>query len=209
MAVVLLDDGPGPFGPEALAGFPFPITVAVDPTWEGAAAAMRGYRAQGLEVAVLGALPESAQPSDAEVAMQAWARAVPEAVAVLEAEPGMLQGSRALSEQIGEILADTGHGLVLHSKGLNTGAALAARAGVPATTIFRQIDAEGEDSAAIRRSLDQAAFRARSEGASVMLGRLRAETISALLLWGLQDRERSVTLVPVSAVLMRGEGAED
>ncbi|WP_371060213.1 divergent polysaccharide deacetylase family protein [Rhodosalinus sp. 5P4] len=208
MAIVLLDDGPGPFGPEALAGFPFPLTVAVDPDWEGAEAAMRGYRAQGIEVAVLGALPDSAGPRDAEVAMQAWARAVPEAVAILEAEAGTLQGSRALSEQIGAILADTGHGLVLHSQGLDTGAALAARAGVPTVTIFREIDAEGEDSNAIRRNLDQAAFRARTEGASVMLGRLRAETISALLLWGLQDRERNVTLVPVSKVLMRGQDAE-
>jgi hypothetical protein len=39
-----------------------------------------------------------------------------------------------------------------------------------------------------------------------MLGRLRAETISALLLWGLQDRAAQVALVPVSAVLRRGAG---
>ncbi len=55
----------------------------------------------------------------------------------------------------------------------------------------------------IRRFLDQAAFKAGQEGAVIMLGRLRPDTISALLLWGLQDRANSVALVPVSAVLTR------
>jgi uncharacterized protein len=32
---------------------------------------------------------------------------------------------------------------------------------------------------------------------------LRPDTISALLLWGLQDRASKVTLAPVSAVLLR------
>ncbi|MFC6759564.1 divergent polysaccharide deacetylase family protein [Sulfitobacter porphyrae] len=54
----------------------------------------------------------------------------------------------------------------------------------------------------IRRFLDQAAFKAGQEGAVIMLG-LRPDTISALLLWGLQDRANSVALVPVSAVLTR------
>lgn len=55
----------------------------------------------------------------------------------------------------------------------------------------------------MRRFLDQAAFKARQEEGVVMLGRLRADTVSALLLWGLQDRANSVALVPVSALLKR------
>ena len=38
-----------------------------------------------------------------------------------------------------------------------------------------------------------------------MVGRLRPETISALLLWGLQDRAQRVALAPVSAVLQAAE----
>ena len=53
----------------------------------------------------------------------------------------------------------------------------------------------------MRRFLDQAAFKARQEGAVVMMGRLRADTVSALLLWGLQDRATSVAMVPISVVL--------
>jgi polysaccharide deacetylase 2 family uncharacterized protein YibQ len=55
----------------------------------------------------------------------------------------------------------------------------------------------------IRRFLDQAAFRAGQDGGVIMLGRLRADTISALLLWGLQDRAGKVALAPISAVLSR------
>ena len=53
----------------------------------------------------------------------------------------------------------------------------------------------------IRRFLDQAVFRAGRDGGVIMVGRLRPDTISALLLWGLQDRAGRVALAPVSAVL--------
>jgi len=76
---------------------------------------------------------------------------------------------------------------------------------VPAATLFRDFDAGGQDAAAVRRFLDNAAMRATQQQEGViMVGRLRADTISALLLWGLQDRAASVALVPVSAVLRQG-----
>jgi hypothetical protein len=39
-----------------------------------------------------------------------------------------------------------------------------------------------------------------------MLGRMRPETISALLVWGLQDRANQVALAPISAVLLAANG---
>lgn len=36
-----------------------------------------------------------------------------------------------------------------------------------------------------------------------MLGRVRPETISALLLWGLEDRGNRVAMAPISAVMMK------
>ncbi len=72
---------------------------------------------------------------------------------------------------------------------------------MPSATLFRDLDGDGQDQGLIRLTLDQAAFRARQEGAVVMLGRLRADTISALLLWGLQDRGNTIELVPISSVL--------
>ncbi len=201
MAIVLIDNPDGPLGPDALDDFPFPLTFAIDPSSPGASARMRGYRAQGFEVVVMGAVPEGAQASDVEVALAASLSSVPESVAVLEPPQGGLQSSRQVSDQVTQVLRDSGHGLVLMPNGLNTAQALATREGVPAATVFRDFDGEGQDARTIRRFLDGAAFRARQNGNVIMLGRLRADTLSALLLWGLQDRASQVALVPVSMVL--------
>ncbi|MEQ3710402.1 divergent polysaccharide deacetylase family protein, partial [Tateyamaria sp.] len=112
-----------------------------------------------------------------------------------------LQNSRDASEQIAQAVLDTGHGLVLQSKGLNTTHKLAVRDGVPAGLIFRDFDSADQTPSTIRRFLDQAAFRAAQEGGVIMVGRVRPDTISALLLWGLQDRAERVALAPISAVL--------
>jgi polysaccharide deacetylase 2 family uncharacterized protein YibQ len=86
--------------------------------------------------------------------------------------------------------------------GLNTAQKLIAREGVPSVTLFRDIDGQGQNAGAVRRFLDQGAMRAGQQDEGViMLGRVRPDTISALLLWGLQDRAASVALAPVSAVL--------
>ena len=67
--------------------------------------------------------------------------------------------------------------------------------------MFRDFDSADQTPTVIRRFLDQAAFRADQEGGVIMLGRVRPDTISALLLWGLQDRAERVALAPVSALL--------
>lgn len=206
MAIVLIDDGSSPVSYEALADFPYPISYAVDADWPGAAEAARKYRAAGLEVLALADLPEGASARDTEVAMQVFLDAVPQAVAVMEGTDTGLQSSREATEQLIPILQDSGHGLVLFSEGLDTAQKLIAREGVPVVSVFRDFDGEGQNATAIRRFLDQAAFKAgQSDAGVVMVGRLRAETVSALLLWGLQDRAASVALAPVSAVLRNAQ----
>ncbi|QYX58571.1 divergent polysaccharide deacetylase family protein [Roseovarius sp. SCSIO 43702] len=202
MAVVLIDDGTSPIGLDALSAFPYPLSFAVDPTSDGAVEAMRRYREAGFEVLVMVDLPETASAADTETAMQAILTELPEAVAVMEGTRAGLQSSREAAEQLAPILLESGHGLVLFSKGLDTAGKLIAREGVPVATVFRDFDAKGQDATVIRRFLDQAAFKAgRDDDGVIMLGRLRAETVSALLIWGLQDRANQVALAPVSAVL--------
>jgi polysaccharide deacetylase 2 family uncharacterized protein YibQ len=202
MSIVLIDDGESPISFEALADFPYPVSYAVDASWEGAAEAAARYRSEGLEVLLMANLPEAATPTDTEIAMQAYLGAVPEAVAVMEGVGSGLQQGREVAQQLAPILLESGHGLVLFSEGLETARNLIAREGVPVATIFRDIDGADQNATVIRRFLDQAAFKAgQSEEGVIMLGRLRAETVSALLLWGLQDRAASVALAPVSAVL--------
>lgn len=168
---------------------------------------MARYRAAGLEVLAMVNLPEGASATDAEVAMQTYLAALPETVAVMEGVGSGLQSSREATEQLIPILQESGHGLVLFSEGLDTAQKLISREGVPALSVFRDIDGNGQNASVIRRFLDQAAFRAGQEDSGVVIvGRLRAETVSALLLWGLQDRANSVAIAPVSALLKQQVG---
>ncbi|MDG1170607.1 MAG: divergent polysaccharide deacetylase family protein [Sulfitobacter sp.] len=207
MSIVLIDNGSSPTsgaaGLAALRSFPYPISFAVDSSMPDAAERMTLFREKGFEVLAMIDLPEGAEPSDAETTLGAILPQLSDVVGVLEGAGGGLQGSREVGDQVTAILAQTGHGLVTQDKGLNTMPKLARKEGVPATPIFRDFDSKGQNAVVIRRFLDQAAFKAGQEGAVIMLGRLRPDTISALLLWGLQDRAGQVALAPVSAVLKR------
>jgi polysaccharide deacetylase 2 family uncharacterized protein YibQ len=200
MSIVLIDDAES-VGAEALAEFPYPLSFAIDPEDPRAAEKMVAYRAAGFEVLILADLPREARPQDAETAFEVWRERLPEAVALLEGVRTGVQGNRPLADQVSDVAQAGGYGLVLQNSGLNTVQKLALREGVPAGVVFRDFDGAGQNPRAMRRFLDQAAFRAGQEGAVIMLGRLQPDTISALLLWGLQDRASRVALAPVSASL--------
>ncbi len=207
MSIVLIDTGVNleadEIGLPALRNFPYPLSFAVDFSLPDAAQRMARYRKEGFEVLALVDLPQGAQATDAEVTMSVALDRMSQVVAVLEGTGAGFQGSREASDQVTAILAQSGHGLVTQSQGLNTMPKLAVKAGVPAAPVFRDFDGKGQDARVIRRFLDQAAFKAGQEGGVIMLGRLQRETIQALLVWGLADRASQVTLAPVSAVLSR------
>lgn len=205
MAIVLIDDESS-LGLEALQEFPYPLSFAIDPSEPGAGEKMKMYRDAGFEVLAMTNLPSAATAQDAEVSMSVWLETLPEAVAIIEGTGSGIQGNRALSDQVAAIAGGTGRGLVTQDNGLNTAQKLAARAGVPSAVVFRDFDGAGQTPTVMRRFLDQAAFRAGQEGAVIMLGRVRPDTVSALLLWGLQDRANRVALAPISAVLTRDQG---
>jgi polysaccharide deacetylase 2 family uncharacterized protein YibQ len=205
MSIILIDSGAdlsgGTVGVAALRSFPAPITFAVKASLPDAADRMARYRAEGFEVLAMIDLPEGATATDAEVTLNSVLNTMNEVVGVIEGVDVGVQQDREASDQMTQILAQSGHGLVTQSKGLNTVQKLAAREGVPSAVVFRDFDSADQTPTVIRRFLDQAAFRADQEGGVIMLGRLRPDTISALLLWGLADRAERVTMVPVSAVL--------
>jgi len=209
MSIVLIDDGSSPVsgdaGIAALRDFPYALSFAVDANLPDAADRMEMFRNEGFEVLAMVDLPQGAQPGDAEIAFGAILPELDKVVGVLEGTRTGFQGSRDVADQVTSILVQTGHGLLTQDNGLNTMPKLARKEGVPADAVFRDFDSKGQTAKVMRRFLDQAAFKAGQEGAVVMLGRLRAETISALLLWGLQDRAGKVSLAPISAVLLRDQ----
>ncbi|MGB5862676.1 MAG: divergent polysaccharide deacetylase family protein [Sulfitobacter sp.] len=206
MSIVLIDTGTDlearEIGLPALTSFPYPVSFAVDANLLDAAERMARYRSEGFDVLAMVDLPEGALPEDAEVSLEIALGDLDEVVGILEGTGGGLQGSREVADQVTGILKASGHGLVTQNRGLNSMPKLAVKEGVPAAPIFRDFDSEDQQPRVIRRFLDQAAFRAGQEGGVIMLGRLRPETIEALLVWGLADRAGSVALAPVSAVLL-------
>ncbi|WP_286760117.1 divergent polysaccharide deacetylase family protein [Sulfitobacter sp. UBA1132] len=205
MSVLLMDVGSdlqgGEVGIAALRSFPYPLSFAVDVSLPDAAERMQTYRNEGFEVLAMVDLPQGAQPSDAETTLAVAFSRMPEVIGVLEGLGAGLQPDRATADQVTAILGQGGYGLVTQDKGLNTMPKLAVKEGVPAAPVFRDFDSKGQTPTVIRRFLDQAAFKAGIEGSVIMMGRMRPETISALLVWGLQDRASQVALAPVSAVL--------
>lgn len=201
MSIVLIDDGSVKVGPEALQSFPYPITFAVDAALPNAGELMAGYRSAGYEVMALANTPQGTQPADLEVAVAAYLAAVPEAVGLFEVSDRVVQTSTNLRTQLIEIAADQGLGLLSYQAGLNPLQRDAAKADVPAGVVFRDLDGDGQDAGVIRRFLDQAAFKAAQEGGVIMVGRVKPETISALLIWGLGQRAGRVSLVPISTLL--------
>lgn len=201
MAIVLIDDGSSDIGVEALSSFPYPLSIALDSGWAGASEAMARYRAAGFEVLAMVNLPAGARASDVEVSLPVVLDKLPQAVALMETPDAGMQASREVIAQVSAYARESGHGLLLFPKGLNTAQKLAAKAGVPSATVFRDFDKNGQNASAIKRFLGHAGLKAGAEGGVVMLGRLRADTISALLLWGLQERGDRLQLAPVSALL--------
>jgi polysaccharide deacetylase 2 family uncharacterized protein YibQ len=201
LSVILIDDGAIAGMAGALAGVPFPVTIAIDPVGPDATARMDGYRAAGIEVLAIAKLPDGAQPTDVEVALESVFATLPQAVGLLDMEEGSLQASAAVTAQAMARLAADGRGLVMATDGLNPGLRAAEVASVPAGEVYRDLDGDGQDARTIRRFLDNAAFQARQQSGIILLARLRPDTISALILWGSEDRAGQVALAPISAVL--------
>ncbi len=201
MAVVLIDDPARPLDDAVLAGLSFPVTFAIDAGRKDAQQVARRYREAGFEVVILTDLPKGAAPQDLEVAFQAYKAEIPVAVALMGRSGDGFQASLGLVKQAVRNLAESGHGLLVHDRGLNTAMQLAGSLGVPAGLVFRMLDDKGENAHTMRRYLDRAAFRAGQEGQVIVLGHTRPETLQTLLLWML--RNDTVQPAPLSAVLGR------
>lgn len=201
-AVILTDTGLSEAERKALAGLALPVAVAVDPTAPDAGAAAAEYRKGGHEVLALAtAIPPRATVSDLAVTIQGYETAVPDALGILDLASGGFQTNRGLSQQIVDLVGQAGLGLVTYDRGLNAADQLARAGKIPAAAIFRMLDAQGENAATIGRYLDRAAFKAQQDGAVVVIGSARAETLMALSNWATGERAQTVVLAPVSAVM--------
>jgi len=202
MSIILIDEGGARPSLAELQEFPFPVSYVVDANRPDAAAAMSEYRAAGNEVIALAPLPRGATPADVEVSFQTYIATMPEVVALMDTREAVFQSGRQVTTQVAEILAATGHGMITYSRGMNAATQVASREGVPAQLVFREFDNDGQDGRAIKRFLDQAAFRAGQQSGVILVGHTRPETIKAIVEWGLGNKAETVALAPVSAALL-------
>ena len=201
-AVLLLDSADMSVDLAELAASDLALTLVVDPSHPDAQDRAAVWRAAGQEVALLASgLPRRGGPADMEIAMEALEAQFPQALAVVDLPDGGMQGDRAWAGALAPALAARGFALVTWDRGLNAADQIARRGGLPTVSIFRDLDAKEETSPVIRRYLDRAAFKAQQDGRAVVLGRLRPETVTALLEWALDGRAASLALAPLTAAL--------
>lgn len=209
MGIIMVDEGANlqaeTTGVSALKGIGYPVTIAVDSRLPDAKDRMVQYRKDGFEVLAMIDLPRRARATDAEVAMSVTLDSLNEVIGVLDGDRNGLQPSRDAAQQVAAALSESGHGVITRGQGLNSLARLADKEGVPAREVFRDLDIDNQDALAVRRALDQASFKARQQGAVVLLGRIRPETMKALQSWGQAERAEQVAMAPVSALLLATE----
>lgn len=201
-AILLRDLGPAGMARADLAALPFAVSFVIDPLAPDATEAAAAYRGAGQEVVMLAnGLPQGATASDVETTFATLARTLPESVALIDQDLGGFQDQRPLATLVLPVIAGQGRGLVTYDRGLNAADQIARREGVPSAVIFRRLDGEGESGPTIRRYLDRAAFKAAQEGAVVVIGDTRPETVAAILEWTVEGKAATVSLAPITAVM--------
>lgn len=202
LAIILMDTGDIADPVAAVADLGFAPTVVVNALAPDAADRLAAYRAAGAEVAMELALPTGAVPADVEVAFEAALGLMPEAAMLFSAGGDVIQGQRQVTTQVMQVLGARGMGFVAEERGLGGAIRTAEQSGVAAASIARDLDGGGDSAAAIGRSLDQAAFRARQTGDAVLLARITPQTLAVLRDWAAANAGGGTVIGPASAVLL-------
>ena len=124
---------------QALKDIPFPLSLGIDVANFEGEKLMNLYRSNGFEVAAIVDYPNAASEQEINDTLVSGLNRLDKTIAVIEGSPGNLQKTRSRSEQTASILSQSGHGLLVHEKGLNTIVREAKALGVPVRTIYRDL----------------------------------------------------------------------
>ncbi|NOX73353.1 MAG: hypothetical protein GXP03_06950 [Alphaproteobacteria bacterium] len=207
MSIILLDAGAEGLKKEDLLTFSFPVTFALDPNAAGVTADAKVYARKGFEVLAMAptgtqALEAAENDADIAAALSGIFARIPQAVGLVDQPEATLQQSPKLAAQVIASFEETGHGLLTYDIGLNSTDQKARSAGIYADTVFRVLDSEGENATKIKRYLNRAVLEAGKNGSVIVIGRTYPETVTALFSWALSAKSATISLAPVSAVLL-------
>lgn len=205
MGLILHDPGlPTPLRRE-LAAREIDFAVALNPMDPSAGGAAEIYRAAGKEVLILAhGIPVGADASDLDVTFNSFFETLPQAVAVMDVPTGGFTRNTRLLDGVLPLIARDGHGLVSFAGGTGQAARSAAAADIRHAEVFRVLDAAEESPFTIRRFLDRAVFQASQVGYVLVFGDAsNSAMLDAIDLWLEMGRVDDISLVPVSAILLR------
>ena len=177
-----------------------PLSVMIGALDEAAADEIASVRGLSQEVVLVTPLPDGATASDAQVAFETYRPLLGSAVALMEAGEGQFM-SHDVAEAVVDLAGTDGLGVVTASGGLNPVAQIAETTGAHASLITRDLTDVAGDAGALKRALDQAAFKAGQDGAVILLAPATSDVIATLREWQGSARGKTVSLAPLSAVL--------
>ncbi len=200
MSIILITDANGQLM-QGMSNLPVPVTYAINAADDQAADMMKRAREADQEVLAIAPLSDGAGPAEVETSFAVYLAKLDQAVGVMDDKNIAFQSDRQTANQVIAAAKAEGLGLVTYPRGLNSAMQVAEREGVPAGLVFRIFDEGGKDREAIKRFLDQAAFRAGQQNGVIMLGHDRPETVAAILEWVVGNRASTIALAPVSVML--------
>lgn len=208
LAIILHDIGAAGLSAEQLKALNAPITIAIDPSAADASQRALSFHDAGFEVIALAASAGGAafkndlSEKAVTTTMDQVFSIVPHAIGLVDNLQGTLGQSSRLAKPLVKVLMQSGHGVVTLAKGLNALDREAQAAGVHAARIGRVLDGSGESKAQIGRYLDRVAVDAGRDGAVIVVATTAQETVASIAGWALGSKGQSVSLAPVSAVLL-------
>ena len=189
--------------PKLIAALPMPVTFAINPYSPSAEAVLRSLRAMKQEAVILADLSKGGSAEDIGSAVSGLMNTFPEVVGIMDSSGGRSINSQEAMLNIAKVLEIAGHGILVHQTSTDNIAKEFIKNGIPAVKVRRDLDDADQSEVTIRSYLDNIVFNAgnsTSENA-VVFARLRPTTMSALLIWDLQDNSRNIAIVPLSQQL--------
>ena len=208
LGVVLMDVGDQGLAVDKLKKLNAPITIAIRVDDANASARALEYSAAGFEVIAMApenstaALNVATTASQVKDAIDVVFTTVPNAIGLMDNAQASLQKNSRAAKEIVKFFVDTGHGLISNTKGINTLDREARAVDVRTAKVARTLDGNHESKAVIMRYLDRVSLDAGRDGAVIIQGTTAKETVATIAVWLLSSKGQSVTLAPVSAVLL-------
>ncbi|GHA41064.1 hypothetical protein GCM10008927_01680 [Amylibacter ulvae] len=209
IAIVIQDLGPDGLSRADLLKADFAASFAISGDMLDSKRAAAEYYGAGFEVLVENPMTSGAGVTDGNdtdtrtTVVRDYLSAVPTAVAFIDNPLGTLQKQHVAQKDVLNVLAESGHAIISYKRGLDPTPREAAKRAMRSGSVFRVLDANGEDADAIYNNLNRAVFKANQDGSAIVIASGTATTFDALQSWVQSGKASGVSIVPISAAIRK------